>query len=195
MTIATTIVLSLTASSRAQSGYTYLPAGAPLPPGYQYVSQPTTVASPAQGYAPTYAQQPTAPATTYTYASNYAAPAAVAQPGVTYAAPATTADYGGDPTGFINWLNGVRAQYGLGAVAYDPGLAGEAAVNSQIQNSRGIGHFSMGSARRQNSAMGSIGSIGAMWLNSPAHRAALLDPSVRWMGLAGVGAYWTLNLR
>jgi uncharacterized protein YkwD len=53
----------------------------------------------------------------------------------------------------------------------------------------------MGPARRQNSAMGSIASIGAMWLNSPAHRAALLDPSVRWMGLAGSGAYWTLNLR
>jgi uncharacterized protein YkwD len=140
-------------------------------------------------YAPGYA----GPTATY----QYAAPAAtVAAPttGYTYA-PATTAASGSDPYGFLNWLNGVRAQYGLAPVGYDPGLAGEAAVNSQQQAAMGLGHFTMGSARRQNSAMGSLSTIGSQWLASPAHRAALLDPSVRWMGLAGAGAYWTLNLR
>ena len=100
---------------------------------------------------------------------------------------------GGDPYGFINWLNGVRAQAGLPAVGYDPNLASWASANNAQQAARGMGHFVMGPARRQNCAMGSFGSIGSMWLASPAHRAALLDPSIRWIGLAGYGAYWTFN--
>ncbi len=52
----------------------------------------------------------------------------------------------------------------------------------------------MGPARRQNSAMAqSYAQIGAMWLASPAHRAALLDPTIRTIGIAGAGAYWTFN--
>ena len=50
-----------------------------------------------------------------------------------------------------------------------------------------MGHYVMGPARRQNSAMGSYASIGSMWMASPAHRAALLDPSIRWIGIAGLG--------
>ncbi len=56
-----------------------------------------------------------------------------------------------------------------------------------------MGHFVMGPARRQNAAIGSISNIGSMWMNSPAHRAALLDPTIRWIGIAGLGAYWTFN--
>ena len=56
-----------------------------------------------------------------------------------------------------------------------------------------MGHFVMGPARRQNSAMGHYSSIGAMWMASPPHRAALLDPSIRWIGIAGMGSYWTFN--
>lgn len=56
-----------------------------------------------------------------------------------------------------------------------------------------MGHYVMGPARRQNSATGSYASIGSMWMASPAHRAALLDPSIRWIGIAGLGAYWTFN--
>jgi uncharacterized protein YkwD len=41
--------------------------------------------------------------------------------------------------------------------------------------------------------MGSAAAIGPMWLNSPAHRAALLDPTIRWIGLAVYGGFWTLN--
>lgn len=98
-----------------------------------------------------------------------------------------------DPYGFTQWLNATRASYGLPAVGYDPNLTNWAAVNNSQQNARGIGHYVMGPARRQNSAMGSFSSIGAMWMNSPAHRAALLDPTIRWIGLAGSGAYWTFN--
>lgn len=118
----------------------------------------------------------------------YAAPAA--QPA---AAPAQAAAPAGDAYGFTSWLNGVRAQYGLPAVGYDPNLEAWAAQNSAQQNARGLGHFVMGPARRQNSAMGHYASIGAMWLASPAHRAALLDPTIRFVGLAGAGAYWTFN--
>ena len=99
----------------------------------------------------------------------------------------------GDPYGFTNWLNSVRAQYGLRAVGYDPNLTNWASVNNQQQASRGMGHFVMGPARRQNCAMGNYAVVGAMWMASPAHQAALLDPTISYIGIAGYGAYWTFN--
>lgn len=99
----------------------------------------------------------------------------------------------GDPYGFTGWLNATRAAYGLGPVGYDPNLSAWANANNAQQSARGIGHFVMGPARRQNSAMGNYASIGAMWMASPAHRAALLDPTITMIGIAGWGAYWTFN--
>jgi uncharacterized protein YkwD len=125
------------------------------------------------------AQQATAPAAAATTAT-VTAPAAPAAPAM-------------DPYGFTNWLNATRAAYGLPPVGYDPNLAGWAHVNNTRQNAYGMGHHVMGPARRQNSAMGSYGSVPGMWMNSPAHRSALLDPSIRWIGIAGLGAYWTFN--
>jgi uncharacterized protein YkwD len=98
-----------------------------------------------------------------------------------------------DPYGFTAWLNATRAAYGLPAVGYDPNLASWAAMNSAQQAVSGLGHFVMGSARRQNSAAGSFPGIESMWMASPAHRAALLDPSIQWIGIAASGAYWTFN--
>lgn len=120
-------------------------------------------------------------------------PAAPAAAAPVAAAPATVP--AGDAYGFTNWLNATRASFGLGPVSVDPDLSNWAAANNAQQQSRGIGHFVMGPARRQNSAMGGAGSIGSMWMASPAHRAALLDPSIRWIGIAGLGAYWTFNAR
>ena len=108
------------------------------------------------------------------------------------AAPAASTTVG-DPYGFTAWLNATRATYGLPAVGHDPNLSSWAAVNNSHQAARGIGHFVMGPARRQNSAMGAFAQIGSMWMASPAHRAALLDPTIRWIGIAGLGAYWTFN--
>lgn len=99
----------------------------------------------------------------------------------------------GDPYGFVNWLNGVRGQYGLGAVGVDPSLSNWAAANNGQQQALGMGHHVMGPARRQNSAMGDFPSVTSMWMASPAHRAALLDPSISWIGIASMGAYWTFN--
>jgi uncharacterized protein YkwD len=98
-----------------------------------------------------------------------------------------------DPYGFTSWLNTTRAAYGLAPVGYDPNLSSWAAVNNGYQAQRGMGHFVMGPSRRQNSAMGAFPGIEAMWMASPAHRAALLDPTIRWIGIAGLGAYWTFN--
>jgi uncharacterized protein YkwD len=135
------------------------------------------------------AQTPTQPSTT-SVAAGLVATIAPPQP-VTYAAQ-TTVVYG-DPYGFVNWLNATRAQYGLRSVGYDQNLTNWAAQNNAQQNARGMGHFIMGPARRQNSAMGNYASIGAMWMASPAHRAALLDPTISFVGVAGAGAYWTFN--
>jgi hypothetical protein len=105
--------------------------------------------------------------------------------------PAQAAGYG-DPYGFLSWLNATRASYGLGSVGYDQNLSNWAAMNNNQQMARGLGHFVMGPARRQNSAMGG-GFPGAMWMASPAHQAALLDPTISWIGIAAAGAYWTFN--
>ena len=110
-----------------------------------------------------------------------------------YHAAGTASTGGSDPYGFLSWLNSTRASYGLASVGYDANLESWAASNNGQQQSRGLGHYVMGSARRQNSAMGSYSSIGSMWMNSSAHRAALLDPSITRIGLAGSGSYWTFN--
>jgi uncharacterized protein YkwD len=152
--------------------YYYYPAPAPVP-GYQTVQNTVNAAM-------TYwtGQQPQ---------PVQAAPAAP-QPA---AAPAAASQ--GDPHGFTAWLNGIRSQYGLAPVAYDANLSAWANMNNAQQNSHGLGHHVMGPARRQNSAMGSAASIGAQWLASPPHAAALLDPSIRVIGIAGMGAFWTFN--
>jgi hypothetical protein len=108
-------------------------------------------------------------------------------------APQATQAPAGDPYGFLGWLNATRASVGLPAVGYDANLSAWASMNNVQQNSIGLGHHVMGPARRQNSAMGNAASIGAQWMASPAHRSALLDPSIRMIGIAGLGAYWTFN--
>lgn len=153
--------------------------GAQLIPTSYTANSPTPAATavPASAAAPA----ATTPAATTPVAT---APAAEAAPASTDA---------GDPYGFTGWLNATRASYGLPAVGHDPNLSSWAAENNNHQAARGMGHFVMGPARRQNAAFGSVADIGSMWMNSPAHRAALLDPTIRWIGIAGLGAYWTFN--
>jgi len=198
---------TVTATAQAQTYYYYpssvtSAAGATVAPTYYYYAQPTyqyqaapTTYTPQYyqtAYAPQYYQQAPAPqyyqATYQTQASQASTDAQVAQ--TSYAPVAQSS---GDPYGFTGWLNSVRAGYGLSAVGYDPNLSGWAAENNNHQAARGMGHYVMGAARRQNSAMGDFANIGAMWMNSPAHRAALLDPTITSIGIAGLGAYWTFN--
>jgi uncharacterized protein YkwD len=161
------------------------------PQYYQPAVAPQTyqpaVAPQYQVAQPAVAQDTQVVPVSYTPTAAAAAPAAAP-------APATTASVeNSDPYGFLSWLNATRASYGLPAVGHDPNLSGWAAENNNHQAARGMGHFVMGPARRQNAAFGSFANIGSMWMNSPAHRAALLDPTIRWMGIAGLGAYWTFN--
>jgi uncharacterized protein YkwD len=144
----------------------------------------------------TYAARPATAtvAAATTAAARPASAPAVAANTTRAAAPATTAAAPtGDPYGFTAWLNATRARYGLAPVGYDPNLASWAATNNAQQNARGMGHHVMGPSRRQNCAMGNGASIGSMWMNSPAHRANMLAPDIRYIGIAGSGAYWTLN--
>jgi hypothetical protein len=183
-------------------------------PGYYYAAQPyqTTYTPqyyqyyyPAQYYGPvangqTYQTanvsqnlQPSAPSSDTTTADGrqviQTAYTASAEPATTQPAQAPASS---DPYGFMAWLNATRASYGLGAVGYDQNLSNWAAMNNSQQLARGLGHFVMGPARRQNSAAGG-GFPGAMWMASGPHRAALLDPTISWFGIAAAGAYWTFN--
>ncbi len=163
--------------------YTYSP---------QYYQTAYTVQAPQTYYTPQYSAPTYQTQTTQTPATAQVSPAPPndAAPAQTAAAATTAA---GDPYGFVGWLNATRATYGLSAVGYDANLSNWAAMNNDQQAARGMGHFVMGPARRQNSAMGAFANIGSMWMNSPAHRAALLDPTISTIGIAGLGAYWTFN--
>ena len=162
---------------------------------YTYAPQYYQAASTPQYYqAPQYYQtaEPTQTTATGTpvVPTSYTVPVADA-PASQPAQAVPEATYG-DPYGFLYWLNSIRASYGLGPVNYDQNLSNWAAMNNSEQMARGLGHFVMGPARHQNSAAGG-GFPGAMWLASPAHRAALLDPTISWIGIAAAGAYWTFN--
>ncbi len=209
------VVVVVSSQVQAQQ-YVYYPQAANQPT-YYYVQQPATQYYQSSyaprnyrySYAPQYYQAPSAPQ--YYQVPQYYQPAEPAQTTaegtqvipaaytvpVAEAAPsqpvqaAPEASYG-DPYGFLSWLNSTRASYGLGPVNYDQNLSNWAAMNNDQQLARGLGHFVMGPARRQNSAAGG-GFPGSMWMASPAHRAALLDPTITWIGIAAAGAYWTFN--
>ena len=156
---------------------------------YTYAPQYYQAANSPQYYQAAEPTQATATGTPVVPAS-YTVPVADA-PASQPAQAAPEATYG-DPYGFLYWLNSTRASYGLGPVNYDQNLSNWAAMNNSEQMARGLGHFVMGPARHQNSAAGG-GFPGAMWMASPAHRAALLDPTISWIGIAAAGAYWTFN--
>jgi uncharacterized protein YkwD len=161
--------------------YTYAPQASPI----TYAPQTAQATYAPQYYQPTYQPQ--------TFQASVDTQVAPATYGTYGTAPAAAGTEGGDPYGFLGWLNQTRASYGLPAVGYDANLSNWASMNNSQQNARGMGHFVMGPARRQNAAMGAFANIGSMWMNSPAHRAALLDPTIRAIGIAGMGAYWTFN--
>lgn len=184
--LALTALLVATSEGRAQYSY---PGVTYTPVTYAY---PTTSVRPAV-YQPVTYTYPT------TYTSNqpvvYTQPVTYSQPVTYQTAPATTTVSSGDGYGFTAWLNNLRASYGLAPVSHDANLAGWAAANNAQQAARGMGHHVMGPASRQNAAIGTAASIGTQWFNSPGHRALLLDPAIRTIGLAGAGMYWTLNAR
>jgi len=97
----------------------------------------------------------------------------------------------GDPYGFVVWLNGTRAAYGLPAVAWDVVLVADCHQNNLLQAVHGMGHYFMGNARRQNAAAMPYPSMLNAWLASPGHAAALLDPTISFVAIAGYGSYWT----
>lgn len=133
-------------------------------------------------YAPVQAVYPQAPRT-LEYPVHYQASP---QSGYYPASPQSA-----DAYGFTSWINGVRASRGLRSLAWSADLAAHAAINS----ARGFGHSYMGGTRRQNCGMGALATVESSWLQSPAHLAAILDPSCSEVGLAYVGGVWTMNAR
>lgn len=106
---------------------------------------------------------------------------------------------GGDPYGFINVLNRIRASAGLRPVSYDANLSSWARQNNAVQSVRGLGHHvSAAGATAQNCAWNysNADEAAAGWMNSPGHRENMLSPSITHVGIAfGPGPYWTLNAR
>jgi uncharacterized protein YkwD len=105
----------------------------------------------------------------------------------------------------IGVVNGVRAQHGLRALALDLRL--ERAARGHSRAMLRSGTFAHGDVRRRLAAVGVRGSVGEnlawgtgsrasaaaivqMWLNSPPHRANLLRPGFRRIGVGrAVGTF------
>ena len=102
-----------------------------------------------------------------------------------------------DPYGFGEILNRCRAEAGLPPAAYDPDLSAWAVQNNVEQCRRGLGHH-VNPNCFQNSGWNYDSALGAAigWMESPGHRANMLEPSATRYGIAhGPGPYWTMNAR
>ena len=102
-----------------------------------------------------------------------------------------------DPYGFLAWLNGVRAMYGLSSLAYDPNLAAWASANNYYQALAGVSSHHVNPNCYQVAFYGPWNAIdaGIGWLNSPSHASVLLSPTIAAIGIAGNGNSWTANAR
>lgn len=96
----------------------------------------------------------------------------------------------GDSYGVGGWLNNVRAQAGLGPLAYDAGLS----ANAQANSSRGFGHNLGGYGMGQVVGWGALASVEAMWLSDGLHHAILLTRGATRYGLGVSGSVWTVNV-
>lgn len=112
----------------------------------------------------------------------------------------------------LRMINDFRRKNGLAPVDFDPRLQLIALVHSKYQDAHGLGHDenrpgwqSPGQRMRQvglkgwaeNSAYGSLSTprqLVQMWIDSPGHRRALLDPNVRIAGISKYGKGATLDL-
>ncbi|MHC5538401.1 CAP domain-containing protein [Singulisphaera rosea] len=100
-----------------------------------------------------------------------------------------------DLYGFAAILNNYRASAGLSPLVYDHDLSLWASNNNAEQVQRGIGHH-VAQNFIQNCAWNTpdAASTASEWMNSPGHRANMLDPSAQRFGIAyGPGPYWTMN--
>lgn len=119
-------------------------------------------------------------------------PTAPVQP-IALPSPGTPQPPADDPYGFVAWLNGLRASRGLNPVVSDTTLRLWASANNQQQQLSGLGHWVHFGQFRQNVGWGSLGQVGRMWLDSPAHAALLFDPAITRVGIDVNGDYITLD--
>lgn len=98
---------------------------------------------------------------------------------------------------FLGHLNHARTQRGLHPVGYAADLDNDCVLNNAWQRARGLGHFVMGSHRRQNAAVGLVSgsALFVAWNSSPGHAAALYDPTITAVGLVTDGYYSTMGAR
>lgn len=112
----------------------------------------------------------------------------------------------------LRLINNFRRKNGLHAVQFDPRLQQIALVHSQYQDAHGLGHnenrrgWETPSRRMQqvglngwaeNAGYGQFRTpqqLIQMWIDSPGHRRALLDPNVKIAGISKYGKGATLDL-
>lgn len=114
----------------------------------------------------------------------------------TSAAPAPAAQLHAIETDIVAWTNAQRTHFGLAPLAVDPSLIHSARYHAAwMTNSRSLVHTSAHVA--ENIAMGqpTTSQVVGDWMNSPGHRANILNPSYTRIGAAAYTApdgtvYW-----
>jgi uncharacterized protein YkwD len=100
----------------------------------------------------------------------------------------------------LDEINRVRQEHGLGPVSEAPGLDAAARKNDQANNASGqLGHHVglLNGSHGEITAYASDGESAKkaveQWLNSPGHRAILLDPNMTKVGVSIDGDYATAD--
>ncbi|RZU33118.1 CAP domain-containing protein [Blastococcus saxobsidens] len=179
-------------------------AAAPEPaPVEEPAPAPEVTAPRTPADAPTTSPSPSAAATT-----PRETPPAAPAPAPAPAAVVTPAALG-DEAEVLSLVNAARADAGCGALVADPGLAAVARAHSADMRDRGFfAHVNLAgqdpfqraaaagvTARAENIARGQQDAAGVMasWMDSPGHRANILDCDLRSLGVGvadGAGGPW-----
>ena len=99
---------------------------------------------------------------------------------------------------FSAWLNATRIMNGRDAIGIELEMIEVSIENNRLQLRKGLGHYYMGNCKRQNSGQGflNIKQAAEKWMGSHYHKDALLDPTIKYIGVAfGMGEYWTFSAR
>jgi uncharacterized protein YkwD len=105
---------------------------------------------------------------------------------------------GGDARGLLDAINKARREHGLGDVSLSDVLTGYAEANDRANNASGeLDHHFPSTPAAEITGWASDGMTPEdavdMWLNSPGHRAILLDPAMTQVGVSLMGAFATAD--
>ena len=93
-------------------------------------------------------------------------------------------------------VNQERARHGLRPLAMSASLSqGSNSQSSAMANRRKMYHSGQPVAENVAAGQSSVPEVVRSWMNSPGHRANILNPNATQFGGSGINSYWTMQVR